>query len=241
MIANYDLQRRLPTFDFYAWLAHVRMLGATEIAFSRGRKFFMRKKWPPAETERRLASILMPGPALARLPSRISDEGDHKIGSHLYVDLICTMLTLNCEMPRLRSVHRFHPQPMMPRYTVTLRNSKHRSWRNSNREVWEHFAWEIGAMVIEDWSDDPISLQERIAWYAGAKMNFGVPTGPLSILAWTDYPLCEVADPETCGDDYAKQGIAVGTQVPWFRSNQRIVWEKPSLDLLMSLVERKAA
>lgn len=236
MICCYDMQRRLPTFDFYGWLACVRMQGATEITFSLGRKFFMRKKWPPEESHRRLASILTPGPALAGLPGRMGEDGDREIGSHKFKHLRTAMKRFHCPMPRLRSVL----PPKKARYTVTMREMTYKSHRNSDRAVWLAFAREIGARVIEDWSVDAMSLHERVAFYAGAEMNFGVPTGPLSLLYWTEYPFCEVADPEVCAEDFANQDMEVGEQPFWLLPNQRVVWGKPTLELLMELFDGTA-
>lgn len=229
MIACYDLQHRLPTYDFFCWLTHVRLLGATAITISRGRKFFMRKKWRSEETEKRLAHYLLPGPALAALPCCVGEDGNREIGSHLVPDLWREILRHDGKMPRLKSVL----PPGDARYTVTIREHFHRPERNSDPQLWREFAQRIGARVFEEHDVAPVSLYERVAAYAGARMNFGVPNGPLSLLWWSRYPLCQFCDPETTARAFERQSIPLGTQVPWFLPNQRLIWEKPSMDGLM--------
>jgi hypothetical protein len=231
VIACYDLHRRLPTYDFFNWLAHVRVLGATEITFSISPKLLMRKKWPHEETHKRLANYLLPGPKLAGLPARMGDDGDREIGTHLMADLWRDVQASGKEMPRLRSIF----PPKRARYTVTIRETFWQQQKNSG-PVWRKFANVIGARIIEDTSRSPIDLYTRVALYAGAEMNFGVPNGPLSMLWWTRYPMTMMCDPEVTGPDWKRQETPVGSQVPWLLPNQRLVWETPTMDSLMAQV-----
>jgi hypothetical protein len=226
----YNLQRRLPTFDYFPWLAHVKLLGATEIQICHGRKYFMRKKWSPEETQRRVDNYIFPGPALFGLPCKIGCEGDQEIGSHLLPDLLRDLD--NREMPRIISVL----PPGGAEYTVTIRNTFHKPERNSDVTLWTLFARKIGARIIDDTSKQPIGLYERVALYAGAKMNFGVSSGPMSMLWWSPFPLSEWLDPEVYGPVMEKHGISVGGQVPWLLPNQRLVWQKPTMEGLLSNV-----
>lgn len=227
MIVCYDLGKRLPTYDFFCWLGHVKFLGATEVTISEGRKFFMRKKWTPEETRARLNNYILPGPALYGLPCRIGEDGDREIGSHLLADLLRDVG--DSEMPRMKSVL----PPKNERYTVTIRESPHKPERNSNVKLWTLFARKIGARLIQDTWREPLGLYERVALYAGADMNFGVPNGPLSLLWWTDYPVSMWCDPEIATVPFENQGIRMGEQVPWFRFNQRLVWRKPTMEALL--------
>jgi hypothetical protein len=233
MIACYDLQHRLPTYDFFCWLTHVKLLGATAITISRGRKLFMRKKWPASETEKRLENYILPGPALAGLPCRMGEDGDREIGSHLVQKLWADIIRLGGEMPRLQTVL----APGGAAYTVTIRQHWFKGQRNSDAELWRTFARRINAHVFEDFDTVRIGLYERVALMAGARMNFGVPNGPLSLLWWTPYPLCQICDPDLTARDFDRQGIAIGEQVPWFLPNQRLIWERPTMDVLMSQFE----
>ena len=235
MIACYNLHRRLPTYDFFNWLCHVKLLGATEVTFAAQGKFMMRKKWPREETVRRLHDFLLPGPRLAGLPARLGEDGDREIGSHMTRDLWEDAQRLGCDIPRLRSVM---PPVHLAAYTVTIRDCFYRPQRNSDRPLWTRFAREIGARIVDDTARAPIPFYERVALYAGARMNYGIPNGPLGLLYYTDYPFAVFVDEEINGADFKRQGHMEGTQLPWLRANQRLIWTAPRMDALMAEHDR---
>ena len=229
LIACYDLYRRLPTYDYFNWLCHVRLLGASEITIWSGGKLLMRKKWPREETFRRLDNFMLPGPRLFGMPCRLDSVGDREAGSHMWRDLWQAAQEKGCGIPRIKSVL----APRSHRFTVTLRDSLHKPERNSDREVWTQFAKKIGARLIDDHRHEPLGLYERFAIYAGAQMNFGVVTGPLGMLYYSDVPFRLFLDPAINTIDYARQGHGQVERLPWFRNNQRFVWMKPNFQLLL--------
>lgn len=212
------------TFDFFTWLVNVKKRGAKRIIVSD--RVVRTKKFPEHVIRQRIASIVMPGPALAGLPV---DRGEHGIviGSYRMNELASLG-----KFERLRSV--LPPRPV--RYTVTLRNYGHRAYRNSDQAVWREFAARIGAVVIEDYEDKPIHLYERVALYAGAEMNFGVTNGPIWLLFLSPYPVtmfdCDVNAPL-----WQEHGIKPGSQLPWALPNQKLVWKRPTIDDLMAAVQ----
>jgi hypothetical protein len=227
VIALYDLEHRYSTYDYFTWQTHVKLLGATEIVFKP--EPMRAKKYPAEEGRRRFRNYIQPGPALSDLPSRIGCDGDGKIGSVQLYDIAADLARLGRELPRMHSVL----PPAAVKYTVTIRETGHNRHKNSDRELWLRFGQEIGARIIEDHAREPIGLYERIALYAGARMNFGVPNGPMGMLYFTDYPFRIFC-----------HRIAVGEQVPWFRPQQRLVWQKASMDGLLrevEAIERQAA
>jgi len=229
LIACYDLYRRLPTYDLLNWLPHVKLLGPTEITIWSGGKLMMRKKWPREETFRRLDSFILPGPRLLGLAVRLGSDGDREAGSHMWRDLWWEAQAQDRDIPRLQSVL----SPRAHRFTVTLRDCLHKPERNSDRAVWTQFAKAIGALLIDDHRFAPLPLYERFAIYAGAKMNFGVVTGPLGMLYYSDVPFRLFLDPEINSIDYKRQGLDEVERLPWFRDNQRFVWGKPTFASLL--------
>jgi hypothetical protein len=156
-----------------------------------------------------------------------SSEGKD-VGSHWLQDLIKLK---QFDFPRIKS-------PLPPsshRYTVTLRKEAHKPEKNSDEETWRRFAQEIGALVIEDVSVKEIGLYQRLSYLAGAEMNYGLPNGPVSLIQWTDYPMRMFADPNNffVVKSFRGHGIEPGTQIPYWRPNQRIVWKRPTLDNLL--------
>ncbi len=221
--ARFDLRHQQPTFDFFTWLCHVKTQGADEIVLQTRKVSDRLSRW--TDIPERVESILKPGPALAGLPCREGEDGEQG-GTGQFAAFLKNHGP-KFKFPRLKSVL----QPAQHRYTVTLRKSAQKPWRNSDEVVWRSFAEEIGAFVIEDYSVQPISLHERMALYAGAKMNFFVTSGPAQMLFFTDYPLmmfgCNLA-PKA----FDRIGISNRGQVPWARDDQTMIWETPTRDVL---------
>lgn len=226
-IARYDLSKRNISFDFFAWQTHAVLLGFQEIVFCLDRGYGKHAE-PDDVLARRYRSIIAPGPALLGLPSREGSDGE-ECATHRLTGILGLK---NWDFPRLKSVK----PPASVKYTVTLRNVRVHPHRNSG-PVWREFAKEIGAHVIEDWHDKPIELHDRVALYAGAKMNFGVVNGPMGLLMLSPYPMqmwgCDIAHVA-----WGKHGIPRGEQVPWLLPGQSLVWEAPTMKSLMAAVNR---
>lgn len=221
--ALYDLSRRTTTYDYFTWQAIVQSHGADEIVFNTASGWYT-SKYPAEECKRRFENYILPGPMLSGLPARIGRDGvDY--GTHNYRDLFG------------RDFRRFKSPlpPRSERYTVTLRQTERNAHRNSDVDLWRRFAKEIGAYVIEDHSVVPITLYDRMALYAGAEMNFGVTNGPMALLYFTDYPMA-MFDAQN-SKSWELHGITVGGQIPWCRENQRLIWKKPTLEMLLDYVK----
>lgn len=218
--ALYDLGHRITTYDFFTWLLIVHAMGASEVVFKVDR--FNDRKWSQEEARQRFENYIRPGPDLAGIPSRIGDSGED-VGSHMTQDLIQN------PFQRLKSVF----SPGDARYTVTLRRCYHNKYKNSDEKVWRKFAANIDARIICDYDEKPIGLFERMALYAGAEMNFGVTNGPMGLCTLTPYPVSIYCDPKTTAAGYASHGIQVGEQLPFALANQRLIWERPTVDSLM--------
>lgn len=225
--ARYDMAVNNASFDFFTWATHVRLLGATSFVF--GINEFKSRKWPEDELRRRYESIIRAGAELMDMPYREGDGGvicgTHKLQGILELK--------RWDFPRIVS----KLPPANAKYTVTLRNTTLKPIRNSDDHVWRAFAKQIGAHVIEDYGVNPISLFDRMALYAGAKMNFGVVNGPMGLLYFTPYPMM-MFDCLTAEFPWFKHGILKNQQVPWMLPGQSLVWEKPTFDGLMRAFKR---
>jgi hypothetical protein len=216
------------------WIAHVKVLGATEIVFQ---TYPMRStKWPVKEAMARFENYIKPMPFLFDLPCREGTDGDGKIGSTQVYDLQADLERLGVPLPRMRTP--LHVGGPRTEYTVTIRETFHNPFKNSDRALWHRFAEAIGAYVIEDTTRTPITLYERVGRYAAARMNFGVPNGPMAMLYYTPWPFRIFADPLVNAKSYGGHRIKIGDQVPWLLPDQRIVWEKATLDNLMREFEQ---
>ena len=146
------------------------------------------------------------------------------------------------------------PQPV----TITLREAKHYTNRNSNMEAWLKFAKDLvakGEEVIfvrdtakaeeelENFSTMPVASQNthmRIALYERAKFNLFVANGPATLNWHLDTPFLFFSemDPdhkntyEPCWPEWwpRRMGIEAGEQFPWFNPRQKIVWQQDTYE-----------
>ncbi len=211
------------SFDFYTWLVMAGGKGASEIVFAIDK--FKPRRWSPEVLMARFRSIIEPGPALLGLKHTFGKDGRRHHGP-LLSELVAYHKD-GKKFPRLRTVL----PPGKAKYTVTLRNNWHQSYRNSNEEAWRTFADEIGAVVIEDYETKPIHMHERMALYAGAEMNFGIVNGPMHCIVLSEYPMMMFGCNKSVLD-YVRLGIPNGTSYPWHRPNQFCVWESDDLPVI---------
>lgn len=224
MILRYNLKRKeFPfTWDFATFLVKAKAAGATGIDFPLLRA--QSTKWGMDESLKRFWNYMEPMPRLFYDMTSSIDKGGLDIG----LDVRMTNLPVNFERMRLPDVNvqnRGH-------FTVTLRNTFHKPHKNSDASVWRKFAARIGAIVVEDSQDRPISLLDRYALYAGARMNYGVPNGPVSTLWYTDYPMTMFADPGI-KKSWGGHSIKVGDRMSWLRGNQQVIWEAATVPRLL--------
>jgi hypothetical protein len=220
MIACYRLSDQSASFEFFLWLVLVKAKGAKEIVIDTADAKV--SKMDIADVCRRLDNILVPGAALAGLPVRCGSFTNGMLTARA-ADLL--EWTRNGKsFDRLKTVI----PPGSARYTITLRRHDKAQCRNSNEVAWRQFADEIGAAVIEDYSVAPISLHDRTALYAGAKMNFGVCNGPLAMIYLSEYPATIFVPNQSSRNSLAKLGIAPGGKLPWMLPNQKMVWKDDS-------------
>ena len=226
--ATYRLSKDIASFEFFNWLVMVKAGGATEIVFDTANP--KTNKFPLDVTMERFRSIIEPGPALAGLPSRHGSDAS---------SLSATASQL---LPWVKSGNVFERlitvKPVAEcSCTVTIRDNSQAKARDSNRDAWERFAEEIGATVIDDYRIDPIHLHDRVALYAGAKMNFGVCNGPTHLITQTPYPVMMFVNTESARRNTIRWGSQPGENLPWMLSNQRLIWQEDSFDNLRRIFD----
>lgn len=197
-----------------------KALGATEIVIDPTDA--RSDKWPRDAVMRRLESILLPGAEFAGLPSRLGTDGD--VLDHPDISRLIAFVRGGGKIERLRSVL----PPGESKYTVTLRKTSRAPERNSNEGDWRNFANSIGARVIEDYDTHPIGIQERMALYAGAEMNFFVVSGPSHLCSLAGLP-CMIFAATESEAHFRKRGIERGQNWPWAVDGQYLIWEPDNL------------
>jgi len=230
--ALYDLSRYLTSFNFFEWLVQAQADGATSVRFDA--RNIRSDKWPRATALERFKSICEPGPALAGMTWETIWRHEQSGMLELAKDFgkpggarIVAFCKAGRRFRRLRSV-RPHGTD---RYTVTLRRTQRAPLRNSNDLVWRNFAAWIGARVIPDYEDEPIHLWDRMALYAGARMNFFCSNGPGILCSFSEYP-CMMFNTHHARESLKGDGIGEGEQYPWMLENQRAIWEEATAESL---------
>lgn len=225
MIATYRLSERLASFEFFCWLVMVKAAGATKIVLDPANPKTA-KIGGPESTARRFESIIVPGPALAGLPSRIGSDKSRLTAS---ANSFTQWVRQGGVLPRLQTV-----KPAVScKYTITLRNNfDGAKSRNSNDQAWRQFGEEIGATIIEDYFVKPMHLHDRVALYAGAKMNFGVSNGPVFLISLTNYPVAQFINSTAARNNVIRDGMRPGEKAPWMLSNQHLIWEEDNIENL---------
>lgn len=228
MKVRYDLGQDVASHDCHSWMCVAAAKGATEIVFNVDR--VKTNKWTEPVVRRRFETMLWPAPDFLGLQKSIGNEGvrtQHK--PHLR-DIVA--YCRRNDIPRMKSVL----PPKNVRYTITLRNDRRIPARNSDDAAWLQFAEELGDVkVFKDWEDEPISEHERMSYYAGAEMNYGILSGPFWLAVLSPYPwtMFDCANPlGSLRDHFPKYGVGVGEQFPWAGGHQRIVWEPETIDVL---------
>jgi hypothetical protein len=230
---TYDLSIMPFTWDFFTWLVIYRARGMAIVNFNWQQA--RSTKWGWDESKNRFHNYMFPGPKLlADMPVTI----DHQDA------LLDPQALLNRRQDLPKDYERLYLREPRDcpgvRYTVTLRRTFHKPDRNSDPEVWREFARRIAAHVIEDSQDRPITLHDRYSLYAAARQNYSVPNGPTSVLEYTPYAFCQVADPSvrTALKSWAGHGVKVGDKIETLLPNQHIVWARPTLEGLLAVHEQ---
>jgi len=230
MRALYDTARYLTSFNFFEWLVQAEADGATDVVFDI--RHIRNDKWPLEIALKRFWSICEPGPALAGMGCEVIMNGSSPAGALDFGkpggERIVAFWKSGRRFKRLRSVEK----PAHYEYTITLRNTQRAPGRNSDAAVWQDFADLIGALVIPDYEDAPLRLHDRMAFYAGARMNFFVSNGPGILCSFTEYP-CMMFNTHHAAGSLEGDGInGWGAQYPWMLANQRAIWEEATPESL---------
>lgn len=218
-----DLSSCPANFEILGFLVMARTAGATHVIFDRTKGY--KAKYSDEETERRIENILEPACALAGVTYE-HGAGNGNVGAWGLKAFLDFYRERRSFVP-LRSVL----PPGTERFTVTLRQTERYPAKNSNEAAWRRFAEEIGARVVEDYAVQPIGLHERMALYAGAQMNFFLNSGPAGLCSLGGLPYVMVMKyPPDKTRSWDRVGLPIGSQFPWARADQVLVWADDDYD-----------
>ncbi len=232
----YDLSNRPASFDIVTCLAVATGLGMKHVRFVLGQGW-KRKNYTTHQAVDRFISIVEPSVGLYGIDYSVGERYGLEI-NHLLV----TATIFYRNFGRIGKIKRpCNPQNYI---TITLRKSRNPE-RDSKTDEWLEFAkrQKCEVIVLKDWDEQKVTLEERWKLYANAKMNLGVINGPMTLLFHSDAPyICM----RTIGCDQSMStspafsrinGITPGFQFPWAIKNQRLSYLDDTADNIESELE----
>lgn len=243
-------------FDFLVWLMSAKMYhrrfrgeGPLQVCFWEGRK---PDEIPSREQRVQLLNnVFRP---LLKLAGGVEIEDPHGCYRENYVikDIVLAARDGE-EVPKLLS----SCKSRFPGHvTITLREAAHLTHRNSRIEDWCRFASYLrtmGEKVVfvrdtlkanepffdfETCPEASLNIDDRMAIYAEAKMNFFVSNGPVTMAVFSDAPWMQfvtLTDEDNATKFWQENNaMEPGDQYPWANANQRIVWQTDTYENLVA-------
>ena len=239
-ILLYDLLQRPASFDFVTCLATSVAMGIKHVRFVMGGW----KKKNYSDPEERFRSIVEPAVALFGLTYSIGEPEGLPI-SHFF------NAAMEVHSKTGKNGKIITSCVAQDYITITLRKSRNPE-RDSNESEWLKFAARHKTVVIRDYDERPITLEDRMQLYANARMNIMVINGPLTLCIHSDAPYismrtigCERSG--STSPAFMRQiGITPGFQFPWARDRQRLSYmqdtaENIEAEYVAVMEERMAA
>lgn len=146
--------------------------------------------------------------------------------------------------------------PLNNLVTITLREAKHHSFRNSDLSVWKDVARRLTSQgynviflrdtnatdAIYEWTFDEVhSMALRAALYEKAELNLMRANGPCGLLHTNPncrYIILQNETPtQSLPQDWFEQiGFEHGKDLPWALPHQRLLWSDENADTIMEAV-----
>ena len=227
-ILLYDMGNRPASYDFVTCLATAIALGCKHVRFVYGQ--WKPKNYSLKQAEERWQSIVKPAVALYGLTYSIGERRGIEVNH---------MLRASIETYKQTGLIGKIIVPVKAKdyVTLTLRKSRNPE-RDSKDAEWLKFAEHCDrkCIIIRDWDERPISIEDRMALYAGAYTNMMVINGPLTLCIHSDAPYismrtigCEKSG-STSPSFSAKNGITPGFQFPWANGHQKLSYLDDTLE-----------
>lgn len=231
-ILLYDLSNRPASFDFVTCLSTAIAHGVKHV------RFVTDRGWKPKDYNdaiTRYNSIVKPAVALFGLTYSEGDPRGLEI-SHFFNKCVDAY-------NQFGGIGKIQVKPKRRGnyVTITLRNSRTKV-RNSQEAEWMKFAEKCDrqCILIREYTERPIDLEDRMELYANAFTNMMVINGPITLCIHSDAPyICmRTIGPDansfsTSPEFMKKIGITPGFQFPWAKHNQRLSYLNDTAENIM--------
>ena len=230
-ILLYDLSNRPASYDFVTCCATAIAHGVNHVRFVLGG--WKKKDYSLKSAEERYKSIVEPAVALWGLTYSVGNRRGMEF-NHL----------LRASIETYKKLGRIGKMPVKcyPKdyVTLTLRKSRNPE-RNSKEDQAIKFAAQCDrkVIIIPDWDEQPISIEDRMALYANAYVNIMVMNGPATLCFHSEAPyiVMRTIGCERSGSTspwFSQQnGITPGFQFPWARPDQRLSYLDDTCENMM--------
>jgi hypothetical protein len=230
-ILLYDLSNRPASFDFVTCLSTAIAHGIKHV------RFVMDRGWKPknyTNPVQRFNSIVEPAVTQFGLTYSVGDRIGVEV-SHFFPACVDAYR-------KHGRIGKIKVQRGKGDYvTITLRKSRTPE-RDSNEAEWLKFAADCDrkCIIIRDYDERPLSLEDRVALYSNAYTNMMVINGPLTLCIHSDLPYISmrtiggVKSGSTSPDFMRKIGIEHGFQFPWALPDQRLSYLDDTAENIMA-------
>lgn len=241
--ALYDLRSAPPSFDFLAFIVLAKYHGAQGVWFIPGICERKLDQYNVAEQKRRLETIVFALCDLYGMTYKVEPiSGKHPkdfdlawppyaragagLGAGYMIGWLRSIKAPEPIMPTQDGLNKAYDKLKNKKIVCHLRGTKYQGVRNSGPD-WGKWAKDHDAYLLKD---EPISVDERVAFHELASLNIGVNAGPMALSEHSVHRpylvLKKMAgEISTNIEFYAKQGWYPGDQYPWAGKHQRIVWD----------------
>lgn len=225
MIGLYDLSDRPASFDFVTWLATAKTHGVDHVRFVLGK--WKQKNY--SNPEERFKSIVEPAARLWGVPYSVGKPEGEYFSHFLHK-------TVEAYEQHGRVAKIPYEVKAGNYVTITLRKSRCHE-RDSQEGEWLKFAQRCKdtCVIIRDYDERPLILEDRMRLYAHAKQNLMVINGPLTLCLHSEAPYicmrtigCRNSG-STSPQHMAQLGITEGFQFPWSNPRQRLFYTDDTL------------
>lgn len=139
--------------------------------------------------------------------------------------------------------------------TLTLRNQSTGPERNSDADAWHGMSVHLRSrgynpFVLDDThvamnrgvAHAELDIDLRMAVYEQAVMNLSCATGPDSLLKFSDAPYLNFNQGMAGWEEHYRKHLhlQVGDQLPWARSDQRLIYKPDTLDVMVEEFDKWA-
>lgn len=232
--ALFPLDTHPTTYDICSYLVVAKTMGAKHVRFCNAEKM-ADWKYTRELGWKRFGNITLPCVKLSGLTWSIGNRVPGVIHGY-YTNRVNEVYA---DLGRVELLRPTMISDLKDYVTITFRESFRNKSRNSNRRAWEEFKSDLrtegyDVVVFDECETEPIDVEQRMAYYSGAVMNFGCNNGPMGLCWYSQAPYLtfNMAPDEKTLDMMIRFRFPPGSQYAYRNPRQRLVWEPDEIGVI---------